>query len=356
MERQTPFVRTVSSELSMFEENLLLVIWDSCEKGKDMPMGKNNMIIKQWLSDEKRMASLVNGCLFSGKQIFKKEHLKREDGVQGVILKTVDGKETTIERYRDIMMTSDDGTRIVILACENQEEIHYGMTIRSMLYDAVSYTEQVRTLQRVHREEKDLRGSAEFLSGLKKEDLLCPVITIIFYYGEEEWDGKRDLHGLLGLDREEYQIFKEYVPNYRLNLINPAEIEDLSGFEESLQMVFGMLRYRKDSSALKNYIDQNRKYFSSVDEETYRAAKMMLGADSHWKDIRSEEDGEMNMCKALEDLRQEGIDAGVELGTLHFIEAFQEIGKTYEETKKKLQEKFNLTEEDAEQKMKRCWK
>lgn len=35
---------------------------------------------------------------------------------------------------------------------------------------------------------------------------------------------------------------------------------------------------------------------------------MMLGADSHWKDIRSE-DGEMNMCKALEDLRQEGIDA-----------------------------------------------
>lgn len=331
MERQTPFVRTVSSELSMFEENLLLVIWDSCEKGKDMPMGKNNMIIKQWLSDEKRMASLVNGCLFSGKQIFKKEHLKREDGVQGVILKTVDGKETTIERYRDIMMTSDDGTRIVILACENQEEIHYGMTIRSMLYDAVSYTEQVRTLQRVHREEKDLRGSAEFLSGLKKEDLLC-------------------------LDREEYQIFKDYVPNYRLNLINPAEIEDLSGYEESLQMVFGMLRYRKDSSALKNYIDQNRKYFSSVDEETYRAAKMMLGADSHWKDIRSEEDGEMNMCKALEDLRQEGIDAGVELGTLHFIEAFQEIGKTYEETKKKLQEKFNLTEEDAEQKMKRCWK
>ncbi len=246
-----------------------------------MPMGKNNTIIKQWLSDGKRMTSLVNGCLFSGKQIFKKEHLKREDGVQGVILKTVDGKETTIERYRDIMMTSDDGTRIVILACENQDEIHYGMTIRSMLYDAVSYTEQVRALQRVHREEKDLHGSvilacenqdeihygmtirsmlydavsyteqvralqrvhreekdlhgsAEFLSGVKKEDLLCPVITIIFYYGEEEWDGKWDLHGLLGLDREEYQIFKEYVPNYRLNLINPAEIEDLSGFEESL--------------------------------------------------------------------------------------------------------------------------
>lgn len=61
----------------------------------------------------------------------------------------------------------------------------------------------------------------------------------------------------------------------------------------------------------------------------------------------------MNMCKALEDLRQEGIDIGVERG---FIEAFQEIGKTYDETMKKLQEKFGLTEEDAEQKMKQCWK
>lgn len=134
-------------------------------------MGKNNTIIRQWLSDEGRMASLVNGCLFSGKQIFKKEHLKREDGMQGVILKTGDGKETAIERYRDIMMTSDDGTRIVILACENQDEIHYGMPVRVMLYDAVSYAEQIRVLQKVHREEKNLKTSAEFLSGLKKEEI-----------------------------------------------------------------------------------------------------------------------------------------------------------------------------------------
>ena len=95
-------------------------------------MGKNNTIIKHWLSDEGRMASLINECLFSGKQIFKKEHLKLEDGVQGVVLRTGDGKETVIERYRDLVMTADDGTRIVILACENQDEIHYGMTVRGM--------------------------------------------------------------------------------------------------------------------------------------------------------------------------------------------------------------------------------
>ena len=117
-------------------------------------MGKNNTIIKQWLSDEGRMASLINGCLFSGKQIFKKEHLKREDGVQGVILRTEDGRETVIERYRDLVMTADDGTKIIILACENQDEIHYGMPVRGMLYDAISYTEQIRELQKIHRAKK----------------------------------------------------------------------------------------------------------------------------------------------------------------------------------------------------------
>ena len=60
-----------------------------------------------------------------------------------------------------------------------------------------------------------------FLSGLKKTDLLYPVITVIFYYGEDEWDGQKDLHGLLGIDREEYKLLKRYVPNYRINLIDP---------------------------------------------------------------------------------------------------------------------------------------
>ena len=65
------------------------------------------------------------------------------------------------------------------------------------------------------------------------------------------------MHGLLGLDKEEYRFLKKYVPNYRVNIINPAEIEDLSSLEESLQMVFGMLKYRKDLQGLKTYVEKN---------------------------------------------------------------------------------------------------
>lgn len=51
-----------------------------------------------------------------------------------------------------------------------------------------------------------------------------------------------------------------------------------------------------------------------------------------------------------------GEERGVEQGVTRFIEAFQEMGMSYEDTARKLQEKFSLTEADAEQKMKACWK
>lgn len=189
--------------------------------------------------------------------------------------------------------------------------------------------------------------------------MLHPVITIVFYYGEEQWDGNIDLHGLLGLNREEYQFLKEYVPNYKINLINPAEIKDLSKLEESLQKVFGMLRYRKDKIALEKYLEENREYFSNVDNETYQAAKMMMGADKYWKNVKSENGG-INMCKALEDLRQEcidiGIEKGIERGITVFVETLREMGMSYEDILVKIQEKFQLTEEVARQEMERCWK
>lgn len=43
-------------------------------------------------------------------------------------------------------------------------------------------------------------------------------------------------------------------------------------------MVFGMLKYRKDLKGLKTYVEKNRAYFSDIDEESYRTAKMMLGS------------------------------------------------------------------------------
>lgn len=36
--------------------------------------------------------------------------------------------------------------------------------------------------------------------------------------------------------------------------------------KRNLQMVFGMLKYRKDLKGLKTYVEKNRAYFSDIDE------------------------------------------------------------------------------------------
>lgn len=310
-------------------------------------MGKNDIYMKRWLSDKERFTDLINGSMFQGRKVFSPETLRVENTDQGMVLKNSDGRRITIQRYRDIAMSAEDGTRIVILACENQEEVHYAMPVRGMLYDALTYAEQVLNIRQERREKKDLKGNAEFLSGLKRSDLLHPVITVVLYYGEEEWDGKKELHGLLGMDREEYKLLKKYVPNYRINLIDPRQLENLDCFQTDLQIVFGMLKYRKSKSGLKKYVNSNREYFSNIDTDSYNAVRAILGSERGLKEIKQKSGG-IDMCQALEDLYQEGIEQGIEQGIRAFILDYIEEGYNREKILEKLQKRFSLSGEKAE--------
>ena len=86
------------------------------------------------------------------------------------------------------MMETNRQGKYLICAVENQTEIHYGMVVRTMLMDALEYSGQMKKLQKQHREKKDLKTAAEYLSGLSEEDRLKPVLTVVFYYGTEPWD------------------------------------------------------------------------------------------------------------------------------------------------------------------------
>lgn len=310
-------------------------------------MGKNDIYMKRWLSDKERFTDLINGSMFQGRKIFSAETLHEENTDKGMVLQNSDGKKITIQRYRDIAMSAEDGTRIVILACENQEEIHYAMPVRGMLYDAVSYADQITQIRQQHREKKELKGSAEFLSGLKKTDLLYPVITVIFYYGEEEWDGQKDLHGLLGIEREEYKLLKRYVPNYRINLIDPRHLENLKCFQTDLQIVFGMLKYRKSKTKLQEYVKNNREYFSKIDYDSYNAVRAMLGSEQGLQEAKKETGG-IDMCQALEELYQDGVEQGLKDGIKAFILDYTEEGFSREKILEKLQKRFSLSREKAE--------
>ena len=79
-----------------------------------------------------------------------------------------------------------------------------------------------------------------------------PVITLVFYYDTEQWDGSTDLHGMLQwVEGEENQeLLREYVPNYRINLVDAGNLEHLERFQSDLQEILGMLKCR---GIKKNY-------------------------------------------------------------------------------------------------------
>ena len=144
----------------------------------------------------------------------------------------------------------EEGPYLALLACESQSGVHYAMPVRNMLYDSLSYTEQIRRISESNRRKEGAgkMSGEEFLSGLRKEDRICPVITLVLYYGEKEWDGSRDLYGMFpgGQEEQMRKMLKNYVPDYRINLVDVGKIHDPEKFTSDLQLIFGMLKYRGD--------------------------------------------------------------------------------------------------------------
>ena len=83
-----------------------------------------------------------------------------------------------------------------------------------------NYGWQIEQINEKYKNNTKGLKKAEFLSKMKVEDRLRPVITLVIYYGNKEWDGARSLHELLDCNDE--RILK-YVNDYKLKLIVPNE-------------------------------------------------------------------------------------------------------------------------------------
>lgn len=60
------------------------------------------------------------------------------------------------------------------------------------LQDALAYDRQIKKIKRMNqRQEQKFPNSGEFLSKIRKEDYIQPVITLVVYWGEAEWQGGR---------------------------------------------------------------------------------------------------------------------------------------------------------------------
>ena len=92
--------------------------------------------IYEALQEPEIFADLFNGSLFAGlEEENEKELIKAQDS---------QGNPTIIYRVRDNSKKGyfSEKRLKVILAVENQRDVHYGMPVRNMMYDAISYTKE----------------------------------------------------------------------------------------------------------------------------------------------------------------------------------------------------------------------
>lgn len=276
-------------------------------------MGKIDNVTNKFVSDARVFADAFNFYMYGGKQVLSPDNLTEQDTILTDLLP--DG--TDIKRYRDVIKSAcimeADGTSYVLLAIENQANIHYAMPVRNLLYDSLQYSQQIQNIARKNMEKKCYENSAEFLSGFCKNDRIAPVITLVIYFGAEEWDGPRNLSEMFYEGSEKY---KDFLPEYKLNLITPSEISDekFNLFNSPLKEVLAFIKYSKDKKALSELLKTHPSY-KNIGHLEAELLKCCIGLDINTEG-KSEE---IDMCKAFEDMKLEGYEEGIHQTRLNDI-------------------------------------
>ena len=309
---------------------------------------------KQYVSEVEVFADAFNYLIYDGEQVIKPEQLTDMDTTQYVIPYHEDekGKPEAAQKYRDTLKTlavkTDDRYTYLVLGIENQSHVHYAMPVRNMLYDAMQLEKQVRDLASQHRKEGKNGTSEEYLSGMKKEDRLSPVITLVINFGGKKWDAPLSLREMYGEQPEkvlpfiqDYRVFMidpmemsdndfqklnsslremygeqpekvlPFIQDYRVFMIDPMEMgdNDLQKLNSSLREVLAYIKYQRDKAQMEKLLNEDSK-FSCLETNAALVINAMTNAG-----IAIDPNKEVvNMCEAIRQMVDEGIMLGEKRG------------------------------------------
>ncbi|MBO5474291.1 MAG: Rpn family recombination-promoting nuclease/putative transposase [Lachnospiraceae bacterium] len=282
-------------------------------------MGKKDITLKSYLSDSRRYADLWNGCAFQGRQIVEPALLTT---VNAVIDKA--DEQAVMERVTDISMKqSADGSFYALWIVENQTYVDYSMPVRIMLQEALVYDRQIKEIKRQNNFQATwgkALGSRDFLSKVKKEDLLNPVATLVLYWGDENWQGALSLHDIMnfGKDKELAEVLKELIPRYPIHFVNLSEMRNCEYFQTELKTLFELFGRRQDKTAFMEYL-QSHEECRNMDRETGQVLKTLIRSKELDHYGKQEEGEELDMCRAITELIADGKEEGRKEGEFEGI-------------------------------------
>ena len=263
-------------------------------------MGMIDLAAKDMLNDNKYFADTVNYFLHNGDRVILPEQLSEMNINQFVLFDEDEDeddsgnkKRNEVDRYRDLMKAvkanNTDGEIICITGLENQAAVNRAMPVRDMLYDSLSYTQQI----------KDMADKKKPLfSGMPSDKYLKPVITIVINFDSKPWDEPLSLHELIDPKHREYLA---YVQDYRINLIDPhrMEEEDFDKFETDLGNVLRLIKRSKNKKELIKYVEENGNRYINLD----RIAKNFISVIADIE-IPENQEGGYNMLQAFAEIKE----------------------------------------------------
>ena len=244
--------------------------------------------LKDFFRDNEVFASLFNGYFFDNEQVIKADGLEAEDTAYAETIKVNYGKQKfkikKINKYRDNVRRTMLGY-FVILGVEDQSKVHYSMPIRKMLYDSLGYSSELSVLE--DTQDKVEWTVDERLSGIKKGTKVTLIVTVVFYTGEEPWDGPQSLHDMMDMDER----IGVLVPDYPLYVIDIGHDKDLSFNNKMLDELKNILY-----SIYSDTADWNE---TVVDNSTIALAGILSGDPNLYYTAIESKEGKQQVCKVL---------------------------------------------------------
>ncbi len=282
-------------------------------------MGVRDITQKEFFTDDKRFADLINAVCFHGCPILKPEELI---SVPESVRKA--DEAAVLERTYDVVKKqAKDGA---IYALENQTTVDYRMLIRVMLEESLAYDMQVKQIVKKNDEAAEscighegTLTEGEFLTGFHREDKLTPVYTLVLYWGDKEWDGARSLRELVDIPKEDEELhgtMLELLPDYRIKVFDLNKEKDFSAFGTTLRTVFEFYAGHNNAEAMREYMDNHREEVEALDEESKFFLATMLDRKRLKNKLlkKTEKEEDVNMCKAIDDMIKEGEERGMAIG------------------------------------------
>ena len=312
--------------------------------------------------DNKNFAEVFSKAVFNGLFV-NPDQLVDLNVAESTMLRLKDGATTTLKQTRDVIKAlSSGGAWLVILGIENQTHIDFLMPFRVWELNFINVARQVDDIRKKHQAERDAikkakekgeivverhLSDAEVLSGFYSDDKLTPVITLVIYYGQEEWKRPQKLSDLF--KDTPFTGFADDMPMYLLDVRHMTR-EKLNAYSPALRSFFGFLIY-ENTNDLDEFVRENDDSFSNLPEQTIDALIEITHSkelERFKKEYRTPEGG-VNVCYGIQVYGNQREMAGS-------VRLAQRHGFSIAETVKDIMAEYQLKEKDAKEVVEKNWK